>query len=144
MVWVDAGKSGQTHVILRRVGEDWSCVHLDQTSRQLFHTKPIAEPRSHRYSACHILMELGTRVLAAGNHTFCLSPRQGPPDQAFQYKDHFISADEFQWQSQNRRRASDAGQSIQAHKQRGITVHLLSGEGKDAGRPWLSVLLWSS
>ena len=46
-------------------------------------------------------------------------------DEAFQYKDHFISADQFQWQSQNRTtQASDSGQSIKAHKERGIVVHL--------------------
>ncbi len=57
--------------------------------------------------------------------------------EAFQYKDHFISADRFQWQSQNRTsQASEAGLSIQAHKTRGITVHLfLRARPKtDAGR----------
>jgi hypothetical protein len=45
--------------------------------------------------------------------------------EAFQYKDRFLSGDEFQWQSQNRTtRAGDAGASIKEHKERGIAVHL--------------------
>jgi hypothetical protein len=47
--------------------------------------------------------------------------------EAFQYKDHFISANQFQWQSQNRTtQASESGQSIRAHKERGIVVHLFT------------------
>jgi len=45
--------------------------------------------------------------------------------EAFQYKDHFLSAAQLRWQSQNRTtQVGDAGQSIKNHKQLGITVNL--------------------
>jgi len=44
---------------------------------------------------------------------------------AFKYQDHFLSADIFQWQSQNRTtQASETGKAIAEHKARGIAVHL--------------------
>jgi hypothetical protein len=43
----------------------------------------------------------------------------------FQYKDHFISRSEFEWQSQNRTsQQSTDGQDISHHAQRGFAVHL--------------------
>jgi hypothetical protein len=44
---------------------------------------------------------------------------------AFQYKDHFISRSEFEWQSQNRTSQQSAdGQDIRQHAERGFAVHL--------------------
>jgi Domain of unknown function (DUF3427) len=43
----------------------------------------------------------------------------------FQYKDHFISRNEFEWQSQNRTAQNSAdGQDIRRHTERGFAVHL--------------------
>jgi len=43
----------------------------------------------------------------------------------FQYKDHFISRSEFEWQSQNRTsQQSTDGQDIRHHAERGFAVHL--------------------
>jgi hypothetical protein len=43
----------------------------------------------------------------------------------FQYRDRFLAADLFQWQSQNRtRRDSVDGQEISEHKARNVPVHL--------------------
>jgi hypothetical protein len=43
----------------------------------------------------------------------------------FQYKDHFISRNEFEWQSQNRTsQQSTDGQDIRQHGERGFAVHL--------------------
>jgi uncharacterized protein DUF3427 len=43
----------------------------------------------------------------------------------FQYKDHFVSPTDFEWQSQNRTsQASADGQDIQKHAERGLAVHL--------------------
>lgn len=43
----------------------------------------------------------------------------------YQYKDHFVSAAEFQWQSQNQNsQAGKVGQEILHHEERGIQVHL--------------------
>ena len=49
----------------------------------------------------------------------------------FQYKDHFISPSEFEWQSQNRtgQRSAD-GQDIQNHQARNTAVHLFVREQK--------------
>lgn len=45
--------------------------------------------------------------------------------EAHRYKDEFLSATEFQWQSQNRtKRSSDAGKRLQEHEARNITVQL--------------------
>jgi hypothetical protein len=69
---------------------------------------------------------LGSRICSARNNTFLfVTLDKANQTEAFQYKDHFISANQFQWQSQNRTtQASESGQSICAHKERGITVHL--------------------
>jgi hypothetical protein len=43
----------------------------------------------------------------------------------FQYEDRFVSADTFQWVSQNRtKQDSPAGKSIRNHETQGIEVHL--------------------
>jgi hypothetical protein len=47
----------------------------------------------------------------------------------FQYKDHFVSATEFEWQSQNRT-TQEKGQDIQKHVERGIAVHLFVRDQK--------------
>jgi len=47
----------------------------------------------------------------------------------FQYVDHFVSATEFEWQSQNRTTRQN-GQDIQKHAERGIAVHLFVRERK--------------
>jgi len=45
--------------------------------------------------------------------------------EALQYEDRFLSATEFQWQSQNKNtQASELGQKILHHKERGIPIHL--------------------
>ena len=46
-------------------------------------------------------------------------------EEAFQYKDHFISPAEFEWQSQNRTtQKGDHGQLIRFHRERGAMIHL--------------------
>jgi superfamily II DNA or RNA helicase/diadenosine tetraphosphate (Ap4A) HIT family hydrolase/HKD family nuclease len=46
-------------------------------------------------------------------------------DDAYQYRDHFLSPTEFQWQSQNRtRQASELGGEIRRHREKGIDVRL--------------------
>jgi superfamily II DNA or RNA helicase/HKD family nuclease/diadenosine tetraphosphate (Ap4A) HIT family hydrolase len=49
----------------------------------------------------------------------------------FQYKDHFVSRTEFEWQSQNRtRQESSDGQDIRDHASRDIAVHLFVRDQK--------------
>ena len=45
--------------------------------------------------------------------------------QQFQYQDHFIGSDLFQWQSQNRTaQNSETRLAIKHHRERGVEVHL--------------------
>ena len=45
--------------------------------------------------------------------------------EAFQYKDHFVSPNEFEWQSQNRTTQKNThGQLIKNHNEQGVAVHL--------------------
>jgi len=45
--------------------------------------------------------------------------------EAFQYKDHFLSPAEFEWQSQNRTTQEGRdGQTIRNHNEQGVTIQL--------------------
>ena len=124
----DAGRSGTRHqVILRRTDDGWDL-------RPLGHNSVGAVPyKAYRRAEIPPLFGLhyserfwGQGFLRQGQHTFLfVTLDKANQTEAFQYKDGFLSADEFQWQSQNRTtRAGDAGASIKEHKARGITVHL--------------------
>lgn len=124
----DAGKPGTKHqVILRRDGDVWELrpIGTNRTGAVPYKVYRRAEiaplfglPYSERY--------WGQGFVRQGNDTFLfVTLDKANQTKAFQYKDHFISANQFQWQSQNRTtQASVSGQSIQAHKERGIAVHL--------------------
>ena len=59
---------------------------------------------------------------------------KGGMTQNFQYGDHFLAPDLFQWQSQNRtRRDSAHGKLIHDHVARGVTVHLFVRSAKRRG-----------
>lgn len=46
-------------------------------------------------------------------------------DAEFQYRDHFLSPDEFEWQSQNRTtQKSTHGHLIKNHNEQGVAIHL--------------------
>jgi superfamily II DNA or RNA helicase/HKD family nuclease/diadenosine tetraphosphate (Ap4A) HIT family hydrolase len=124
----DAGKPGTRHqVILRREGLSWELTPSGRTVEgavpyKAYRRADIAPlyglPYSERY--------WGQGFVRQGNELFLfVTLDKAAHDAAFQYKDRFLSATEFQWQSQNRTaQASEAGQSIRAHQERGITVHL--------------------
>ncbi len=61
-----------------------------------------------------------------GSNTFLLVTLDKSDHEAqFQYRDHFLSPTEFEWQSQNQTtKAGQAGISIADHQARDITVHL--------------------
>jgi superfamily II DNA or RNA helicase/HKD family nuclease len=67
---------------------------------------------------------------------FFVTLDKGKLADAYQYRDQFLSAMEFQWQSQNRNtQASSIGQDIRHHRERGITVHLfVRSESKIDGK----------
>ena len=59
---------------------------------------------------------------------------KGGMTQNFQYGDHFLAPDLFQWQSQNRTRQDSAhGQLIRDHVARGVAVHLFVRAEKKRG-----------
>jgi len=124
----DAGKPGTKHqVILRDEQGHWilgpvggrSVGAVPYKAYRRSEIAPLFDlPYSERY--------WGQGFVRQGNHTFLFVTLDKAEHAAsFQYKDHFLSADRFQWQSQNRTtQQSDAGRSIQDHRGRGITVHL--------------------
>jgi superfamily II DNA or RNA helicase/HKD family nuclease/diadenosine tetraphosphate (Ap4A) HIT family hydrolase len=124
----DAGKPGTKHqVILRHEGDVWELRPAGTSSAgtvpyKAYRRVEIAPlfglPYSERY--------WGQGFVRQGNQTFLfVTLDKADQTEAFKYKDHFNSANAFQWQSQNRTtQESDAGRSINAHKERGITVHL--------------------
>lgn len=124
----DAGRPGTKHqVILRQEGLTWTLTPRGMNSIgtvpfKAYKRSEIAPlfglPYSERY--------WGQGFVRQGNHTFLfVTLDKTEQSENFKYKDHFLSASDFQWQSQNRTtRQSDAGQSIKDHKARGITVHL--------------------
>ncbi len=124
----DAGKPGTKHqVILRDEQGHWT---LGPAGGRSVGVVPY---KAYRRSEIAPLFDLpyserywGQGFVRQGNHTFLFVTLDKAEHAAnFQYKDHFLSADHFQWQSQNRTtQQSEAGKSIQNHSARGITVHL--------------------
>jgi len=124
----DAGKPGTKHqLILRQENGDWilrpaggeSVGAVPYKAYRRAEIAPLFDlPYSERY--------WGQGFVRQGKHTFLFVTLDKAEHAAnFQYKDHFLSADRFQWQSQNRTtQKSDAGRSIQDHRSQGITVHL--------------------
>jgi hypothetical protein len=124
----DAGRPGTKHqIILQHEPTGWVLRPVGGNSQgavpyKAYRRAEIAPlfdlPYSERY--------WGQGFVRQGKHTFLFVTLDKTEHAAdFQYKDHFLSADSFQWQSQNRTsQLSDAGESIKNHRSRGITVHL--------------------
>lgn len=124
----DAGKPGTKHqVVLRDQEGHWVLSPVGGRSvgavpYKAYRRSEIAPlfdlPYSERY--------WGQGFVRQRNHTFLFVTLDKAEHAAsFQYKDHFLSPDRFQWQSQNRTtQQSEGGRSIQEHGRRGITVHL--------------------
>lgn len=68
----------------------------------------------------------GQGLVRQGNYVFLfVTLDKTGHDEAFQYKDHFISPTEFEWQSQNRTtQKSSHGQLIRYHNEHGATIRL--------------------
>ncbi len=124
----DAGKPGTKHqVILRQEEGNWvlrpvggkSVGAVPYKAYRRSEIAPLFDlPYSERY--------WGQGFVRQGNYTFLfVTLDKSEHTESFQYKDRFLSAESFQWQSQNRTtQQSEAGKSIQEHRSRGITVHL--------------------
>jgi len=114
-------------MMLRREGNDWRLLPLGASAGRTVPYKAYRRaeiaplfglPYSERY--------WGQGFVRQGKHTFLfVTLDKTDHTETFQYKDHFLAADKFQWQSQNRTsQVSDAGRSIQTHSAQGIMVHL--------------------
>jgi superfamily II DNA or RNA helicase/diadenosine tetraphosphate (Ap4A) HIT family hydrolase len=124
----DAGRPGTRHqVMLQHEQDGWTLRAVGGNSRgavpyKAYRRAEIAPlfnlPYSERY--------WGQGFVRQGNHTFLFVTLDKTEHAAdFQYKDHFLSANSFQWQSQNRTtQDSESGRSIREHGSRGITIHL--------------------
>jgi len=124
----DAGQPGTKHlVILRQTGGSWTLIAQGSNSAGAVPYKAYRRPEiAPLFGLPYSERYWGQGFVRQGNLTF-LFVTLDKTDQtaAFQYKDHFLSANEFQWQSQNRTsQDSDSGQSIRDHKARGISIHL--------------------
>jgi superfamily II DNA or RNA helicase/diadenosine tetraphosphate (Ap4A) HIT family hydrolase/HKD family nuclease len=124
----DVGKPGTRHqVTLKRQNDEWS---LSQSGTNAVGVQPY---RRYRRDAIPSLFGLpyserawGQGFVRQANHVFLfVTLDKTGHDEAFQYKDHFISAVEFEWQSQNRTAQKGShGQLIRYHNEQGITIHL--------------------
>jgi hypothetical protein len=124
----DAGKPGTKYqVALRRDEDIWELrpIGINRAGAvpyKAYRRAEIAPLFGLSYSERY----WGQGFVRQESHTFLfVTLDKANQTEAFQYKDHFISADRFQWQSQNRTtQASDSGKSIQEQQARGIAVHL--------------------
>lgn len=152
----DAGKPGTRHqVILRREGNGWQLrpfgTHaIGAVPYKAYRRADIAPlyglPYSERY--------WGQGFVRQDKNTFLFVTLDKKDHvESFQYKDHFLSPSEFQWESQNRTtQDSKDGESIRAHKEQEITIQLFvraKAKTRDGrGAPFLycgpvEILSWS-
>jgi superfamily II DNA or RNA helicase/diadenosine tetraphosphate (Ap4A) HIT family hydrolase/HKD family nuclease len=126
----DAGKPGTRHeVILKHEIDGWS---LSPSGTNVIGVQLY---RRYRRDAIPGLFGLpyservwGQGFVPRGNHVFLfVTLDKTGHDEVFQYKDHFTSPDEFEWQSQNRTtQKSSHGQLIRYHKEHGAIIHLFA------------------
>jgi hypothetical protein len=124
----DVGKPGTRHqVILKREGATW---HLRPFGARAVGAVPFKAYRradiARLFGVPYSERNWGQGFVRQGSNTFLfVTLDKSDHDEAFQYKDHFLSPTQFQWQSQNRtRQNSGGGESIRAHKAQGVAVHL--------------------
>ncbi len=124
----DAGLPGTRHQVILKLDQDgWSLAPLGMNA--------VSIPPYHRYRRDAIpglfglqysQMAWGQGFVPQGKHVFLFVTLDKTEHvEAFQYRDHFLSPNEFEWQSQNRTtQKSHHGQLIKDHDQLGVTIHL--------------------
>jgi superfamily II DNA or RNA helicase/HKD family nuclease len=123
----DAGKPGTKHqVTLRREGADWLLQPIAVSSGAAVPYKAYVRADIPPLFGLKHSEFWRQGFIRQGNLTFLLvTLDKSAHEEAFKYQDHFISPNEFQWQSQNQTaQKSKAGESIRDHKKLGIDVHL--------------------
>ncbi len=134
----DAGASGTRHTVaLEKRGADWHLSPLGQRAGELqlwraYSREEIPPLFGLEFSTA--IWNVGF-VKRPGHICLLVTLDKAGHGEDFQYKDHFSSPAEFEWQSQNRTGQSSAdGQDIQNHAARGIAVHLfVRSQKKRAG-----------
>ena len=125
-----AGHPGRTHdVVLERRGDAYAMYPLGE-GLQL--QGPVLWERYTRKAAAEALglqlvgWEPQSGIIRRPDSlTFFVTLNKDTMDEAYQYRDQFLSPNEFQWQSQNRNtQESDIGHEIRDHRERRISVHL--------------------
>jgi hypothetical protein len=134
----DAGAPGTRHAVALELKDNrWHFSPLDRRSGEL----QLWRSYSREEIPPLFGFEFSTAIWNAGfvkrpGHIFLLTTldKSGHGSE-FQYKDHFISRSEFEWQSQNRTsQQSTDGQDIRQHAERGFTVHLFVRSQKKTPR----------
>jgi superfamily II DNA or RNA helicase/diadenosine tetraphosphate (Ap4A) HIT family hydrolase/HKD family nuclease len=123
----DAGKPGTKHqVALRREGAEWVLQPVAVSSGAAVPYKAYVRADIPPLFGLKHSEFWRQGFIRQGNLTFLLvTLDKSAHEDAFKYQDHFISPNEFQWQSQNQTmQKSKAGESIRDHKKLGIDVHL--------------------
>lgn len=124
----DAGAPGTRHAVALELKDNgWHLRPLGRRSGEL----QLWQSYSREAIPPLFGLEFSTAIWNAGfvkrpGHIFLLvTLDKSAHGSEFQYKDHFISRSEFEWQSQNRtRQDSNDGRDIRDHVKRGIAVHL--------------------
>jgi superfamily II DNA or RNA helicase/HKD family nuclease/diadenosine tetraphosphate (Ap4A) HIT family hydrolase len=124
----DAGAPGTRHAVaLERKDNGWHLMPLGRRSGEL----QLWQSYSRKEIPPLFGFEFSTAIWNAGfvkrpGHIFLLvTLDKSAHGSEFQYKDHFISRSEFEWQSQNRTgQDSGDGRDIRHHVERGFAVHL--------------------
>jgi len=124
----DAGAPGTRHAVaLEKRGVEWHLRPLGQRAGEL----QLWRGYSREEIPPLFGLEFSTAIWNVGfvkrpRHIFLLvTLDKAGHAEDFQYKDHFVTPTEFEWQSQNRTaQASSDGQDIEKHAARGIAVHL--------------------
>ena len=123
----DAGKPGTKHqVARRREGAEWVLQPVSVSSGAAVPYKAYVRADIPPLFGLKHSEFWRQGFIRQGNLTFLLvTLDKSAHEDAFKYQDHFISPNEFQWQSQNQTtQKSKAGESIRDHEKLGIDVHL--------------------
>jgi len=124
----DAGAPGTRHAVALELEDDgWHLAPLGRRSGEL----QLWRSYSREQIPPMFGFEFSTAIWNAGfvkrpGHIFLLVTLDKSAHAAdFKYKDHFISRNEFEWQSQNRTsQDSSDGRDIRQHAEQGFAVHL--------------------
>jgi hypothetical protein len=123
----DAGLPGTRHqVLLSRDGDAWGLKPLGSSRVGAVPYKAYRRIEIPPLFGLQYQRNWEQGFVRQGDDTFLfVTLDKAGQAENFQYKDHFLAADEFQWQSQNRTtQRSEHGESIKSHRSREITVHL--------------------